>query len=169
MKRLICMLLCICLACPLTACGKDSGKKRGTENPNATAHQALTESEEDTMHLNMLFSLVGTPDSGVTELLGDGEARWKDESIASRTFTGTAYGAAVSFTIYYNAYADVSSIEASFAPSVSEDDLADKITELTGRSRSEDGTWHADNALVSLERTDGSVIMTLEAHSFEET
>ncbi len=169
MKRLICLLLCICLACPLTACGKDSGKKRGTENPSAAAHQALTESEKDTMHLNLLFSLVGTPDTGVTELLGDGEARWKDERIASRAFTGTIYGTAVAFTVYYNEYVDVSSVEAEFAPSVSEDDLADKITEVTGRSRLEDGTWHADNALVSLERTDGSVIMTLEAHIFEES
>lgn len=160
MNRFLCFLLCALLLCPaLCGCGKDDGGQ-----PSDTAVQALTPQDGDTMHLNMLFTLIGTPDIGVTELLGDGTGQKyrADGSLRLRTFEGTACGVELAFTVYYDKLGDVSSIDADFPTSVSIQQLTETVNELTGRKPSEDGTWMAETAVVSLTEAEDHVCMKLD-------
>lgn len=168
MKRFLCILLSAALLlCLLAGCGS---KNNSETDPNASSNsEALTEDENDTMHLNMLFSLIGTPDMGVTELLGDGsDQKYRaDGSLRQRTFDGVVYGADIEFSVCYDEYGDVSSIDVDFDPSISEAQLTATITELTRREPVSDNTWQAETAIVSLTEKDGYMCMTLTAFSPE--
>lgn len=165
MKRFFPIFLSVLCLFSLTACGKQSEPAPETEQP-----AALTEQADDTMHLNMLFSLIGTPDVGVTELLGDGEDQsyHADGTLASRTFTGTTLGVDVTFVVNYNEYGDVTSIGVDF-PDVSEEQLSAALTNLTGREPSSDGIWHTETANVSLTAEGSQCRVTLTEHTGEPT
>lgn len=146
----------------LTGCGKKNADDNGT--PATT--QALTAQDTDTMHLNMLFSLISTPDSGVTELLGDGSSQKynADGELTAREFDdGIVYGCKVTFTVYYNTYGDVTSICILFPKSddMTEDQLRDTVTELVGRNPDGD-EWKADTATVTLSDTEDGLTLQLE-------
>ena len=112
MKQFLCLILSAVLLTGLLAgCGK---KKNDTESdPAAGAAGTLTIQEDDTMNLNMLFSLMSTPDHGVTELLGEGnDQKYNGDGILTqREYDGIAYGQHIIFTVSYNDYGDVSSID----------------------------------------------------------
>ena len=167
MKRFLCILLSASLLlCPvLTGCGDK--KEEGTSEPAGT--EALTPQDSDTMHLNMLFTLIGTPDVGVTELLGDGiDQKYRaDGSLKMRTVDGTACGVDITFDVCYDELGDVSSVDVDFPASVSEEQLTATVSELTGRKPSQDGKWQAETAIVSLAETDGHMCMTLKSFSAE--
>ena len=166
MKRFLCILLSASLLlCPvLTGCGD---KKEDTSE--SAGAEALTPQDSDTMHLNMLFTLIGTPDVGVTELLGDGiDQKYRaDGSLKMRTFDGTACGVDITFDVCYDELGDVSSVDVDFPSSVSEEQLSATVTELTGRKPSKDGKWQAETAIISLAKADGYMCMTLEPFSAE--
>lgn len=165
MKRFLCILLTgSLLLCPLSGCGK---KKDAAAGSAPAASGALTQQKNDTMHLNMLFSLIGTPDIGVTELLGDGENQkyGADGSLQQRTFEGTVYGADITFDVHYDEYGDVSDIAVSFPSSISRAELEKTVTELVDRKPSADGSWQAETAVVTLDETDGHVCMMLKPFS----
>lgn len=160
MKRFLCIILSAALLmCPLSGCGKKDG---GSANASQ-ASDALTEDENDTMHLNMLFSLIGTPDTGVTELLGDGEKQKynADGSLKQRMFSGIVYRTEITFTVFYDEFGDVSSIDVDFPASLSQDQLSATVTNLIGRQPAEDGTWQAETAVISLVHKDDHMCMTL--------
>lgn len=162
-NRLLCLALSGVLLLGLfTGCGKKNTAEANT--PAAT--QALTAQEDDTMHMNMLFSLISTPDSGVTELLGDGSSQKynADGDLTAREFDdGVVYGCHVIFTVYYNAYGDVTSIRVVFPKSsdITEDQLRDTVTELVGRNPDGD-EWKADTATITLSSTDDGLTLNLE-------
>ena len=166
MKRFLCILLSASLLlCPvLTGCGD---KKEDTSE--SAGAEALTPQDSYTMHLNMLFTLIGTPDVGVTELLGDGiDQKYRaDGSLKMRTFDGTACGVDITFDVCYDELGDVSSVDVDFPSSVSEEQLSATVTELTGRKPSKDGKWQAETAIISLAKADGYMCMTLEPFSAE--
>ncbi len=171
MKKLLCMALAVALLlCPLYGCGNSGGDSEEEESTaSASTEEALTEGENDTMHLNMLFSLIDTPDKGVTELLGEGERKYNaDGSLKLRQFSGTVYSTDVTFIVYYDDLGDVSSIDVDFPTTLTEDALAATITQLTGRERTDDGTWRAETAVVTLEEQDDCYCMTLESYSATE-
>lgn len=162
-NRLLCLTLSVSLLLGLlTGCGKKNADSNGT--PATT--QALTAQDTDTMHLNMLFSLISTPDSGVTELLGDGSSQKynADGELTAREFDdGIVYGCKVTFTVYYNTYGDVTSICILFPKSdhITEKQLRDTVTELVGRNP--DGNeWKADTATVTLSDTEDGLTLQLE-------
>lgn len=162
-NRLLCLTLSgILLLGLFSGCGKKDADSNGT--PATT--QALTTQDTDTMHLNMLFSLISTPDSGVTELLGDGSSQKynADGELTSREFDdGIVYGCKVTFTVYYNTYGDVTSICVLFPKSdhITEKQLRDTVTELVGRNP--DGNeWKADTATVTLSDTEDGLTLQLE-------
>lgn len=162
-NRLLCLALFGVLLLGLfTGCGK----KTTVDEDTPSAAQALTAQDDDTMHMNMLFSLISTPDSGVTELLGDGSAQKynADGDLTAREFDdGVVYGCHVTFTVYYNAYGDVSSIRVVFPKSddITEDQLRDTVTELVGRNPDGD-EWKADTATITLSSTDDGLTLNLE-------
>lgn len=167
MKRFVCMLLSVSLfLCPvLTGCGN----KQDNDEKSKSSAQALTPQDDDTMHLNMLFSLIATPDVGVTELLGDGtDQRYRaDGSLKSRSFEGVSCGVAITFDVSYDSLGDVNSVTVQFPSSVSEEQLAATVTELTGREQRDDGNWYAETAEVSLTQEGDQWCMLLEAFTGE--
>ena len=164
-NRLLCLALSGVLLLGLfTGCGSKNDTAADEDTPATT--QALTAQEDDTMHMNMLFSLISTPDSGVTELLGDGSSQKynADGELTAREFDdGVVYGCHVTFTVYYNAYGDVTSIRVVFPKSadITEDQLRDTITELVGRNPDGD-EWKADTATITLSNTDDGLTLNLE-------
>ncbi len=162
-NRLLCLALSgILLLGLFTGCGK----KDTADEDTPAATQALTAQEDDTMHMNMLFSLISTPDSGVTELLGDGSSQKynADGKLTSREFDdGVVYGCHITFTVYYNAYGDVTSIRVVFPKSadITEDQLRDTVTKLVGRNPDGD-TWKADTATITISSTDDGLTLNLE-------
>ena len=166
MKRLLCFLLSATCVFPLlTSCGNDTADR--TEEDTSSA--VLEEQADDTMHLNMLFSLINTPDIGVTELLGDGNQQKYNAqgNISRRTFSGTAFGMDLTFDVCYNDYSDVSSIEVDFPEDADEEQLTATLTHLIGKEPSDHGTWHTESASVSLENTDDCYRVILTAHTGE--
>ena len=144
-NRLLCLTLSVILLLGLlTGCGKKNADDNGT--PATT--QALT------------------PDSGVTELLGDGSSQKynADGELTAREFDdGIVYGCKVTFTVYYNTYGDVTSICILFPKSddMTEDQLRDTVTELVGRNPDGD-EWKADTATVTLSNTEDGLTLQLE-------
>lgn len=167
MKKFLYILLSAALLLsPLTACGsKDTGSAAQQES------QAMTETQSDTMHLNMLFSLIGTPDVGVTELLGDGDSQKysADGTLTQRLYSGVVYGTNVTFSVSFDEFSDVSAIDVDFDASVSQDALSATITELTGRKPAKDGTWQAETAVVSIQQKENCMCMTLVPYQGPET
>ena len=163
MKRFLCITLSIlCMISLFTGCGnKDSNGKTTNDTP------ALTEQDDDTMHLNMLFSLIGTPDIGVTELLGDGESQKYNAqgNLTKRIFSGTTLGLDIIFTVNYNDFSDVTSIDVDFPSEISEDQLAATITNLIGNPPQKDGIWHTELANISLYEEEDHYCITLSEHT----
>lgn len=167
MKRFFCILLsAILMLGMLAGCG---GSKDSTDDAASTTASALEAQEDDTMHMNMLFSMIGTPDNGVTELLGDGnDQKYRaDGSLLQREYDGVVYGKDIVFTVSYDEYGDVDEIDVDFDDSVTEEQLAEEISALTGRERNDDGKWTAETAVVSLTKTDGGMCITLTQFSAE--
>ena len=166
MKRVLCillsavMLLGMCVGC---------GKKDSTDEPDTAASSALESQADDTMQLNMLFSMMDTPDNGVTELLGDGnDQKYRaDGSLLQREYDGVVYGKNIVFTVSYNEYGDVNAIDVDFDDSVSEEQLSDAVCDLTGREPNADGEWHAETAIVTISPTADGVCMMLKQFSAE--
>lgn len=161
MNRFLCLVLSGLLLVGLfCGCGKaDDSAAADTEDTNA----ALEIQDDDTMHLNMLFSLISTPDSGVTELLGDGvdQKYDADGNLTERDFDGVAYGLSLTYTIYYNEYGDVTSIRVQFPQDVTEEQLRATVTELVGREPTDD-VWQADTATITLKPDDDGLLLDLE-------
>lgn len=168
MKRFLCLILsAVLFTSLLTGCGN---KKNDTNaDTDGAKADALTIQEDDTMHLNMLFSLMSTPDHGVTELLGDGNDQTynSDGVLTQREYDGIAYGQKVTFQVGYNNYGDVSSIDVDFGDDVTKQQLTDVITELVGREPKDDGKWHSDTATVSIVTHDGHPCILLEQFDVE--
>ncbi|MDO5783560.1 MAG: hypothetical protein Q4P20_00695 [Eubacteriales bacterium] len=169
MKRFLCVLLSAVLMLGMLAgCG---GKKNDTDDPatEPAASAPLEVQEDDTMHMNMLFSMMGTPDNGVTELLGDGNHQKyrADGSLLQREYDGVVYGRDIVFSVSYDEYGDVDEIDVDFDDSVSEDQLAEEISTLTGRERDSEGKWTAETAVVSLTDTADGICVTLTQFSAE--
>lgn len=169
MKRFICILLSTILTLGMLAgCG---GKKNDTDDTSTSsaASAPLEAQEDDTMHMNMLFSMIGTPDNGVTELLGDGNHQKyrADGSLFQRDYDGVVYGKDIVFTVSYNEYGDVDEIDVDFDDSVSEQQLIEEISALTGREQNNDGKWTAETAVVSLTKTDNGMCVILTQFSAE--
>ena len=168
MKQFLCIVLSAVLLTGLfTGCGK---KKNDTEPDTSAGNTgALTIQEDDTMNLNMLFSLMSTPDHGVTELLGEGNDQKynADGVLTQREYYGIACGQKVVFTVSYNDYGDVSSIDVGFEDNVTQEQLSDMVTELLGRQPREDGKWHSDTATVSIVKKDGRPGILLEQFEVE--
>lgn len=169
MKRFLCILLSAALTLGILAgCG---GEKDNTDEPSAdvSSYAPLEAQEDDTMKMNMLFSMMGTPDNGVTELLGEGSHQKyrADGSIFQREYDGVVYGRAIVFTVSYNEYNDVDEIDVNFDGSVSTEQLSEEITALTGCEQDSDGTWTADTAVVSLTQTADGMCVTLTQFSAE--
>ena len=168
MKQFLCLILSAVLLTGLLAgCGK---KKNDTESdPAAGAAGTLTIQEDDTMNLSMLFSLMSTPDHGVTELLGEGnDQKYNGDGILTqREYDGIAYGQHIIFTVSYNDYGDVSSIDVDFKDDVTRQQLTDMVTELLNRQPKEDGKWHSDTATVSIVEHDGHLGILLEQFEVE--
>ena len=163
MKRLLCFLLSAACVFPLLAgCGSDTADR--TEDSSSAV---LEEQADDSMHLNMLFSLINTPDVGVTELLGDGDDQSYNAqgTISKRVFSGTSFGLELTFAVCYNDFGDVSSVEMDFPDEVSEAQLTATLTHLIGREPSDDGSWHTESAAVTLENTDDCYRVILTAHT----
>lgn len=168
MKRFLCLFLSAALlASLLTGCGKKQSDDSADDSSSSNA--ALTVQDEDTMQLNMLFSLMSTPDNGVTELLGDGNHQKynADGSLAQREYDGIAYGQTVNFTVSYNEYGDVSSIYVEFEKDVTREQVSDVITELVGREANDDGTWRSDTATVSIVENDEDICIILEQYEVD--
>lgn len=166
-SRFFVVLLCTALlAAALVGCGKTEQTDTASDS---MSNDALTIQDDDTMHLNMLFSLMSTPDNGVTELLGDGNDQEyrADGTIAKREFDGVAYGHKVVFAVSYNEYNDVDSIYVEFEKSLTEQQISDTITDLVGREP-KDGVWTTDTATVTLSQDDGHVCLTLKQFEVED-
>ena len=168
MKQFLCVILsAVLLTGLLTGCGN---KKNDSDTDTAAdTAGALTIQEDDTMNLNMLFSLMSTPDHGVTELLGEGNDQKynADGVLIQREYYGIACGQKVVFTVSYNDYGDVSSIDVEFEDNVTQEQLSDMVTELLGRQPKEDGKWHSDTATVSIVKKDGHPGILLEQFEVE--
>ena len=168
MKQFLCVILsAVLLTVLLTGCGN---KKNDSDTDTAAdTAGALTIQEDDTMNLNMLFSLMSTPDHGVTELLGEGNDQKynADGVLTQREYYGIACGQKVVFTVSYNDYGDVSSIDVEFEDNVTQEQLSDMVTELLGRQPREDGKWHSDTATVSIVKKDGHPGILLEQFEVE--
>lgn len=161
MKQFLCIVLsAVLLAGILTGCGS----KNKAESDAADTAETLTIQKDDTMNLNMLLSLMSTPDHGVTELLGKGTNQKynADDLLIQREYTGIVYGKHIVFTISYNEYGDVSRIDVTFEDDVTKQQLTDIITDLLNREPKEDGKWHADIATISIVDHEGHPGLLLE-------
>lgn len=165
-KFLMILLSAICICGMLVGCGNK--EEPSPEPESSSASETLTPQESDTMHLNMLFTLMSTPDRGVTELLGEGEkTKYRaDGSLRSRQYNGIVCGKEITFIIVYDEYSDVSMIDIYFDDSVTEKQLADTVCELTGRKPVKN-VWNAENAKISLQKTDSGLCITLEPFTAE--
>ena len=105
----------------------------------------------------------------VTELLGEGNDQKynADCVLTQREYYGIACGQKVVFTVSYNDYGDVSSIDVEFEDNVTQEQLSDMVTELLGRQPREDGKWHSDTATVSIVKKDGHPGILLEQFEVE--
>lgn len=162
MKRLFYIVLsAVLLTGLLTGCANK--KNTASDATNGTTG-TLTVQKEDTMNLNMLLSLMSTPDHGVTELLGKGTNQKynADDLLVQREYSGIVYGKHIIFTISYNEYGDVTRIDVTFEDKVTKKQLTHIITDLVGRKPKEDGKWLADTATVSIVDHDGHPGLLLE-------
>lgn len=167
MKRFLCILLCGCmLLSTLCSCGKKQETQAQDTQTTESQESALKIQDNDTLHINMLFTFMSSPDVAVTELLGDGDSQkyYADGELKSRSFSGTAFGLEISYTVHYNEYGDVDEVTACF-PDVSEDALHDVLESCAEKKFDKDGTLHLDTCYAALTPDDNSVIMTLYPYS----
>ena len=168
MKRFFCILLCGCmLLSTLCACGKE--QETQTAQTDEPQEQALTIQENDTLHINMLFTFMSSPDVAVTELLGDGDSQkyYADSELESRSYSGIAFGQEMTYAVHYNEHGDVDKVTACF-PDVSENALHDALEICAEKQFDQDGTLHLDTSYAELQQDDNSVIMTLHPYSGED-
>lgn len=173
MKKVLCMLLSATLMLgALAGCGgndsnsDDAGSSTNTTTtgtPQQTA-EALTPGTTDTLNLQLLFSLMNTPDSGVVELLGEGskQAYNTDSSIRQRIYSdNTIYDSSMTFTVSYDTSGSVSSVAADFAQTISQEQLAATLTQLLGEGPSDENIWNAETTAVSLQQKEDHICMNL--------
>lgn len=153
----------------LTGCGAanatGSAEQAATKTVEFDSKQALS-TENDTLHIQMLPNLLLTPDTGVTELLGEEDSKpvyGPDGALVSRTYTGTLFGQTVSFTVNLNEYGDVRDIVLTFPGDVSQAQLAASLTQQLD-TQPAGMTWNAEGGILTL---DGKTV-TVEPYPIEE-
>lgn len=169
-RRFFCLFLSAALVAGiLTGCGNKKSDDADDASATNASSETLTIQDDDTMHLNMLFSLISTPDNGVTELLGDGNHQKynADGTLSQREYDGIVYGQKVSFTVSYNEYNDVDSIYVTFGKPVTKEQIIHAMTELLGREPNDSGAWTTDTATVSITQSDTNICITLKQYEAE--
>lgn len=169
MKRttlLLLLLAGVLLLAPLIGCGKQADDREQTTD--RTQQTALT-TDNDTFQLLMLDRMIQTPDTGVTELLGDGDDQTYDAdgNLATRVYHGTLFGQEVSYTIFFS-LDDVTKAVVTFPVEISSDDLTPLITKQLELESKDDGAWHTDTALVTTQTTDGHTEIACTSYSLTE-
>lgn len=152
------------LLTPLTGCGKKS-EDSSAQNSSQAKHVELT-TDNDTFQLLMLDRMIQTPDTGVTELLGDGDDQTYDVNgdLATRVYHGTLFGQEVSYTVSF-ALGDVTKAVVTFPIEIKTDDLTPMITKQLDLEPKDDGAWHTETALVTINNADGHTEIACTSYS----
>lgn len=152
----------------LSGCGKQPAQPDTQDDTTASAELVNPElsTDNDTFQLLMLDRLIQTPDTGVTELLGDGDDQTYDAQgeLATRVYHGTLFGQEVSYTVSFSLN-DVTSAVVTFPCRLHSDDLIPLISEQLALEPKDDGAWHTETALVILEDTDETTQIVFQSYS----
>lgn len=158
------LLTGILLLTPLAGCGKKNADN-SAQNSSSAQHVELT-TDNDTFQLLMLDRMIQTPDTGVTELLGDGDDQTYDANgdLATRVYHGTLFGQKVSYTVSFS-LDDVTKAVVTFPIEIKTEDLTPMITKQLDLELKDDGAWHTETALVTITNADGHTEIACTSYS----